>query len=251
MLIPALDLIKGQVVRLLNGDFNQQTTYHSDPVAIATEYRNAGAEYLHLVDLDGARDPAQRQFKLIGHITRSTGLPIQVGGGIRNTEDLEQLFAVGVQRVVIGSLAVTQPELVREWFNRFGPEAIVLALDVNINANGERLLATHGWQQASATTLESCLEGFLAVGCRHVLCTDISRDGTLAGSHVELYAELKQQFPTAQWQASGGVASLNDLTALKAVQCDSVILGKALLTHQFTLTEALQCWTNASSPVSM
>lgn len=242
MLIPALDLINGQVVRLINGDFNQQTTYHTDPIAIAIEYRNAGAEYLHLVDLDGARDPAKRQFELIGNITRATGLPIQVGGGIRSTADIEQLLAVGVQRVVIGSLAVTQPELVRQWFERFGAEAIVLALDVNINDKGERLLATHGWQQASSMSLETCLQGFLEVGCRHVLCTDISRDGTLTGSHVELYADLKQQFPMVQWQASGGVASLTELTALKAVQCDSVILGKALLTEQFTLTEALQCW---------
>ncbi|HLV47474.1 MAG TPA: 1-(5-phosphoribosyl)-5-[(5-phosphoribosylamino)methylideneamino]imidazole-4-carboxamide isomerase [Aliidiomarina sp.] len=242
MLIPALDLINGQVVRLINGDFNQQTTYHTDPIAIAIEYRNAGAEYLHLVDLDGARDPGKRQFELIGNITRATGLPIQVGGGIRSTADIEQLLAVGVQRVVIGSLAVTQPELVRQWFERFGAEAIVLALDVNINDKGERLLATHGWQQASSMSLETCLQGFLEVGCRHVLCTDISRDGTLTGSHVELYADLKQQFPMVQWQASGGVASLTELTALKAVQCDSVILGKALLTEQFTLTEALQCW---------
>lgn len=251
MLIPALDLIAGQVVRLVHGDFNQQTTYHSDPIAIATEYRNAGADYLHIVDLDGARDPAQRQTELISQMARETGLPIQVGGGIRTYQDIEQLLAAGVKRVVIGSLAVTQPELVRQWFARFGPEAIVLALDVNINAKGERLLATHGWQQESTVTLERCLAEFIDVGCRHVLCTDISRDGTLSGSHVALYADLKQRYPAVRWQASGGVANLNDLSALKSVHCDSVILGKALLTNQFTLTEALQCWNNASSPVSM
>lgn len=251
MLIPALDLIDGQVVRLLHGDFNQQTTYHNDPIAIAQEYSQAGADYLHLVDLDGARDPAQRQVALIRDLVRTTKLPVQVGGGIRTACDIEHLLDAGVRRVVIGSLAVTQPQRVQEWFQLFGSEAIVLALDVNIDTQGNRFLATHGWQQASTVTLEACLQTYLDHDCRHVLCTDIGRDGTLAGSHIELYADLKQQFPFIQWQASGGVARLDDLIALKAAQCDSVILGKALLTQQFTLTEALQCWNNASSPVSM
>ncbi|MCC5855449.1 MAG: 1-(5-phosphoribosyl)-5-[(5-phosphoribosylamino)methylideneamino]imidazole-4-carboxamide isomerase [Idiomarina sp.] len=245
MLIPALDLINGEVVRLLKGDFNQQTTYHSDPVAVAQSYRDAGAEYIHLVDLDGARDPAKRQLALLQRITAETGLPVQTGGGIRTRDDVQQLLNAGIQRVVIGSLAVTEPELVMSWFQEFGPEAIVLALDVNIDEHGQRWLATHGWQSHSEVTLEQCLERFVAIGCRHVLCTDISRDGTLAGSHVALYDDLKQRFPEVVWQASGGVASLDDLVQLKAANCDSVILGKALLTGQFSLEEALACWQNA------
>ena len=245
MLIPALDLINGQVVRLLKGDFNQQTVYHNNPVEVAQSYQRAGAEYIHLVDLDGARDPNQRQLKLLTRITEETGLPVQTGGGVRTRRDVEQLLAGGVKRVVIGSLAVTDPRTVLAWMNTFGPEAIVLALDVNIDKHGERWLATHGWQQQSSVTLEACLQPFVAEGCTHVLCTDISRDGTLAGSHVELYRALKQDFPTVQWQASGGVASLNDLTALKAANCDSVILGKALLTQQFTLEDALACWAQS------
>lgn len=245
MLIPALDLIQGQVVRLLKGDFNQQTVYHHEPIKIAQSYADAGAEYLHLVDLDGARDPNKRQLALLAEITEKTGLPVQTGGGIRTRRDVEQLLKQGIKRVVIGSLAVTEPRTVLGWIQEFGPEAIVLALDVNIDEQGQRWLATHGWQQQSTVTLEDCLTPFVDAGCRHVLCTDISRDGTLAGSHVELYQALKRDFPEVVWQASGGVAGLNDLTALKAVNCDSVILGKALLTNQFTLAEALECWRQA------
>ncbi|EGN74420.1 phosphoribosylformimino-5-aminoimidazole carboxamide ribotide isomerase [Idiomarina sp. A28L] len=245
MLIPALDLIDGQVVRLLKGDFAQQTTYHSNPVAVACQYRDSGAEYIHLVDLDGARDPAKRQLALLTEITKVSGLPVQTGGGIRTKADVEQLLAAGVKRAVIGSKAVKDPETVLAWLDEFGPEAIVLALDINIDAEGNRWLATEGWQENSSVTLDALLQQYIERGLRHVLCTDISRDGTLSGSNVPLYAELKRQYPNIVWQASGGVAGLNDLIALKAEQCDSVILGKALLTGKFTLEEAITCWQNA------
>lgn len=251
MLIPALDIIDGQVVRLIKGDFNQQTNYHSDPIAVARDYQTEGAEYLHLVDLDGARDPLQRQLPLITELVQQLDIPVQVGGGIRTRSDVEQLLAAGVARVVIGSTAVNQPTLVKEWFQSFGSERLVLALDVNINNQGQLMLATNGWQNTSQQQLETCLQAYVEVGCQHVLCTDISRDGMLQGSNVAMYRTLKQTFPTVQWQASGGVASLTELTTLKAAQCDSVILGKSLLTNTFTLPEALACWTNASSPVSM
>ncbi|RUO40585.1 1-(5-phosphoribosyl)-5-[(5-phosphoribosylamino)methylideneamino]imidazole-4-carboxamide isomerase [Aliidiomarina taiwanensis] len=251
MLIPALDIIEGQVVRLQKGDFNQQTNYHSDPVAVARDYQAQGADYLHLVDLDGARAPKLRQLALITQLVQQLDIPVQVGGGVRHREDIQQLLAAGVARVVIGSTAVNQPTLVKEWFQEFGGERLVLALDVNINQQGQRMLATHGWQTTSQQQLEPCLQAYLDVGCQHVLCTDISRDGMLQGSNVALYQELKQAFPSIQWQASGGVASLAELTELQAAQCDSVILGKSLLTNTFTLAEALACWNNASSPVSM
>ncbi|RUO35345.1 1-(5-phosphoribosyl)-5-[(5-phosphoribosylamino)methylideneamino]imidazole-4-carboxamide isomerase [Aliidiomarina sanyensis] len=245
MLIPALDLIDGQVVRLYQGDFKQQTTYDADPVAVACRYRDAGAEVLHLVDLDGARDVTKRQLPLLKAITEATGLPIQTGGGIRTREDLVDLFDAGVQRAVIGSKAVQDPETVYAWLNEFGPEAIVLALDIMIDAEGQRWLATHGWQEKSSVTLDALMTGYRQRGLKHVLCTDISKDGTLQGPNVALYRDLKQAYPEIIWQASGGVAALHDLTELAAVQCDSVILGKALLTGQFTLQEALQCWQNA------
>lgn len=245
MIIPALDLIDGRVVRLYQGDFEQKTEYSFDPVKQAKSYRAAGAEWLHLVDLDGAKDPAKRQQQLLQKITKESGLRCQAGGGIRTQADLEQLFAAGIERAVIGSTAVSSPELVRHWFTEYGGDAIVLALDVNINQQGQAMVATHGWQQTSQLTLDSVLQRYLDVGCRHVLCTDISKDGTLSGSNVELYRRYKALYPEVIWQASGGVSSLQDLVDLKQVNCDSAILGKSLLTAQFDLTEALQCWQNA------
>jgi len=245
MLIPALDLINGEVVRLQQGDFARQTTYSSNPLTLVNAYEEAGAQWLHLVDLDGARDTSKRQLELLKKITSNTNMNVQVGGGIRTQHDLEQLFAAGVQRAVVGSVAVREPKLVQHWLQDFGPDAIVLALDVNIDDQGVAYVATHGWQETSNTTLTELIDGYLPFGLRHVLCTDISRDGMLTGTNVALYEQLKQQYPQLQLQASGGVASLDDLTALQAINCDSVILGKALLTGKFTLTEALQCWPNA------
>ncbi|WP_404399731.1 1-(5-phosphoribosyl)-5-[(5-phosphoribosylamino)methylideneamino]imidazole-4-carboxamide isomerase [Idiomarina seosinensis] len=245
MLIPALDLIDGRVVRLFQGDFGQKTEYDLDPLQQAQYYHQQGAEWLHLVDLDGAKDPLKRQQQLLADITRLSGLRCQAGGGIRNEDDLEQLFKAGIERVVIGSTAVNSPQTVRGWLSHYGPDAIVLALDVNINSEGQAMVATHGWQQQSTLTLDNVLERYLDVGCRHVLCTDISKDGTLTGSNVELYRRYKARYPNIAWQASGGVSSLADLAELKAAQCDSVILGKSLLTGQFELQEALACWQNA------
>lgn len=245
MLIPALDLIAGNVVRLQQGDFARQTTFASDPLPLVQAYQDAGAQYLHLVDLDGARDPAQRQTELLRRIAHSTSMTVQVGGGLRSRDDLEQLFDAGVKRAVIGSLAVKQPQLVQAWLNDYGADAIVLALDVNIAANGEAYVATHGWLETSNLTLSQLIETFAADGLRHVLCTDISRDGMLSGSNIALYAELKQRYPQLLVQASGGIASLDDLRQLQAVGCDAAVLGKALLTGQFTLEEALACWPAA------
>lgn len=245
MLIPALDLINGEVVRLQQGDFARQTTFHNDPVAVACDYQQAGAEFLHIVDLDGARDPAKRQLELITRMQQQSGLRVQTGGGIRTRDDIASLLATGVERVVVGSSAVKDPELAAAWLREFGSDAIVLALDINIDDNGNRWLATHGWQSQSDTRIEDLLNALIPAGCRHVLCTDISRDGMLNGPNVELYASLKADFPDIIWQASGGVSGLHDLRDLKAINCDSVILGKALLTGQFTLQEATQCWQNA------
>lgn len=245
MLIPALDLINGEVVRLQQGDFAQQTTYNSDPVAVACAYQAAGAEFLHIVDLDGARDPANRQLALIHRMQQESGLRTQTGGGIRSREDIASLLDAGVERVVVGSSAVKDPALAASWLNEFGSDAIVLALDLNIDAEGQRWLATHGWQEQSDLRIEDLLAQLIPAGCKHVLCTDISRDGMLSGPNVELYRDLKKDFPQIVWQASGGVAKLTDLEELQAVNCDSVILGKSLLTGQFTLEEATQCWQNA------
>ena len=242
MIIPAIDLIDGSVVRLYQGDYDQKTEYSLDPVDVVKDYASQGAQWLHIVDLTGAKDTSKRQLSLISKMVATNLMQFQAGGGIRNQADVEQLLSIGVKRVVIGSLAVKQPELVKSWVEQYGPEAIVLALDVNIDNAGNKIIATHGWQEASGVALEALLEDFLAVGAKHVLCTDISKDGTLAGANKQLYKEMKAQFPTVQWQASGGIGSLDDIAALKPTNVDGVILGRALLEGKFTVKEAIECW---------
>ncbi|MBC3764690.1 1-(5-phosphoribosyl)-5-[(5-phosphoribosylamino)methylideneamino]imidazole-4-carboxamide isomerase [Neptunicella marina] len=242
MIIPAIDLIEGKVVRLYQGDYGQKTEYQLDPVEVVNQYAAAGASWLHIVDLTGAKDTDKRQLKLIGEMVATGKMQFQAGGGIRSQADVEQLLETGVSRVVIGSVAVKQPELVKSWFTQYGADKIVLALDVNIDANGNKMIATHGWQQDSGVGLEALLSDFLEVGARHVLCTDISRDGTLKGANAELYAQMTEQFPSVGWQASGGIGSLEDINALKPTKVAGVILGRALLEGKFTLEQAIQNW---------
>ena len=193
-IIPALDLIDGHVVRLHQGDYAQQTTYSDNPIEQFASYIQQGAQQLHLVDLTGAKDPSKRQTALIGKIIAATQSKIQVGGGIRTEQDVADLLAVGVNRVVIDSTAVTQPDMLQGWFNKYGAEKFVLALDVRIE-NGQKLVAIKGWQEASGVLLEEVIEDYQNVGLRHVLCTDISRDGTLEGSNIDLYREICAQYP--------------------------------------------------------
>lgn len=242
MIIPAIDLIDGSVVRLYQGDYQQQTQYQLDPVEVVHNYADQGADWLHIVDLTGAKHTEQRQLELISRMVATQRMQFQAGGGIRSEQDVSQLLEIGVKRVVIGSLAVKQPELVKSWFNTYGSASIVLALDVNIDEQGNKMIATHGWQQSSGVELESLLEDFLTVGATHVLCTDISRDGTLQGANAELYQQMSEQFPSVQWQASGGIGSLQDIRNLKPSRVSGVILGRALLEGKFTLKEAIQCW---------
>ncbi len=204
IIIPALDLINGEVVRLHQGDYAKQTTYSDNPIEQFAAYVKQGAEQLHLVDLTGAKDPQARQTALIGKIIEATQCPVQVGGGIRSEKDVADLLNVGANRVVVGSTAIKQPQMVKAWFEKYGAEKFVLALDINI-VEGRKLIAIHGWQETSDLTLEQVIEDFSTVGLQHVLCTDISKDGTLSGSNVALYREICQKYPTIQFQSSGGL----------------------------------------------
>ncbi|PSU32459.1 1-(5-phosphoribosyl)-5-[(5-phosphoribosylamino)methylideneamino]imidazole-4-carboxamide isomerase [Photobacterium lutimaris] len=242
MIIPALDLIDGQVVRLFQGDYGKVTEYKVDPAEQFNLYHQAGAGWLHLVDLTGAKDTAARQLGLISKLLASTPANIQIGGGVRTEQDVADLINAGAQRVVIGSTAVKQPELVKSWMEKYGPERIVLALDINIDAEGKRNVAVSGWQEDSGVTIEALLDDFLTVGLKHVLCTDISRDGTLEGSNVELYQDLCALYPQVQFQSSGGIGSLNDIAALKGSGVAGVIVGRALLDGKFTAEQAFACW---------
>jgi phosphoribosylformimino-5-aminoimidazole carboxamide ribotide isomerase len=241
VIIPAIDLIGGRVVRLLKGDYGQKTEYSWTPQERYDLYVAEGARQLHLVDLDGAKDPSKRQQEVIGSLIRNTPVPVQVGGGIRSESDVADLLAAGASRVVIGSLAVREPDLVGAWMAKYGPEHIVLALDVNVR-DGKRLIAVSGWQQDSGVTIEEIIRRYQDRGLRHVLCTDISRDGTLRGSNVDLYRDLSREYPDIAFQASGGIGSLADVEALKGTGVSGVILGRSLLEGKLTVKEAVACW---------
>ncbi len=240
IIYPAIDLIDGDIVRLHKGDFDQKTTYGSNPVEVACAFRGAGAEWLHLVDLDGAKNPHNRQINLITEIISKSGLKVQTGGGIRSREDIVKLIGAGASRIVLGSLAVREPNLVQEFFDEFGPERICLAADV-IGGDPENSkecyhIAFSGWQAASGITLSDFLTEYQGAGLQHVLCTDVARDGTMSGCNNALYVSIKEMFPSIQLQASGGVRSLDDVASLNT---DGVIIGKAIYEGIFSVNEAL------------
>ncbi len=245
MIIPAIDLIDGKVVRLYQGDYGQKTEYSADPQGRFDDYVAQGATQLHLVDLDGAKDSTKRQLTVIRALLAQTKAPVQIGGGVRTEQDVKDLLDAGANRVVIGSTAVKNPEMVAGWIEKYGAEKIVLALDINIDAEGNRKIAVAGWQEDSGVTIEALLAHYLPIGLQHVLCTDISRDGTLKGSNVALYRDLAAQFPQINWQASGGIGGIEDIEALKGSGVGGVILGRSLLEGKFTVAEAISCWQDA------
>ncbi|WNO61376.1 1-(5-phosphoribosyl)-5-[(5-phosphoribosylamino)methylideneamino]imidazole-4-carboxamide isomerase [Rheinheimera sp. MMS21-TC3] len=244
MIIPAIDLIDGNVVRLYQGRYDNSTEYNVSALSLRNQYAEQGATWLHLVDLAGAKDAQQRQLNLLQQLMTASPINIQVGGGVRSEQDVIDLLQAGASRVVIGSLAIRKPALVRQWLQKYGSDKIVLALDVAINEQGEKTLPSHGWIEQSSVTLEQVLTDYITAGAKHVLCTDISKDGTLTGSNVSLYKELTAAYPQIQWQASGGIGQLDDIKALIGSGVAGVILGRSLLEGKFSLTEAIQCWQN-------
>ncbi len=235
ILYPAIDLIDGKCVRLFKGDFEQKTTYDVSPFDVLDTYKNEGAHWVHIVDLDGARNSDNRQRKLISEIAKKSGLKIQTGGGVRSMEDVETLLSLGVLRVVIGSMAVQKIDETKEIIKKFGADKICIAMDV-LPRDGKFYVAVHGWQEGSDVLLEDLIKDYQQVGLRHVLCTDISKDGTMTGCNFDLYETLNAQFPEIEFQASGGVHALKDLEKLNT---GGVIVGKALYENVFTVREAL------------
>lgn len=236
-LIPAIDLRGGHVVRLLHGDFGQETKYLVPPGELYERYVSLGARRLHVVDLDGARDGERSNRDAIAQLAARGTLALQVGGGLRTDAAVEELFACGVKRAVIGSLAATDPERVAGWIEQHGPECIVLALDVRLDADGTPRITTHGWKQQSDLTLWDAVSRYDRVGLRHVLCTDVGRDGALTGPNVALYTDAIRRFPRIQWQASGGVRDARDLGALATLNVAAAVSGKALLEDRMTREE--------------
>ncbi|MDR3385886.1 MAG: 1-(5-phosphoribosyl)-5-[(5-phosphoribosylamino)methylideneamino] imidazole-4-carboxamide isomerase [Rudaea sp.] len=237
---PAIDLREGRVVRLAQGDYARQTLYPLDPLQLACEYLAAGARWLHVVDLDGARAGQLRNLRVIMAIADS-GLALQAGGGVRDEGDLQRLFDAGVSRVVVGSVAVTEPDKVEKWILRHGPDRLCIALDTRSDDNGRWTLPVRGWTSASAMTLDELAPRYAAAGARHMLCTDIACDGMLSGPNLDLYKHLGRIAPELAMLASGGVRDAQDLCALRALGLAGAVLGRALLEGRMTLAEALSC----------
>lgn len=237
--IPAIDLRDGRVVRLRQGDYAQQTTYAPDPRELALRYLHAGAHWLHVVDLDGARSGNLENLAVIKAIA-DHGIDVQAGGGVRDEADLRRLFDVGVRRVVLGSVAIRDPEQVAGWLASFGSDRLTLALDTRRVGN-DWLLPSEGWTRMEAATLEELASWYAERGARHLLCTDIERDGMLTGFNLELYRYLADHVPELALQASGGVRSVADIRAAREAGAKAVILGRALLEGRFSLEDALAC----------
>lgn len=247
-LIPSIDLRGGVCVRLLQGDFARETRYETDARTLLARYRELGALWLHVVDLDGARDGTQGNHSLIRSLAQESSegsLQLQVGGGVRTRGSVDVLLELGVARVVVGSAAVEQPREVATWLQRHGPDRICLAFDVRVDAGGVPRVQTRGWQEATAVTVWDAVAEFTGAGVRHVLCTDIARDGALSGPNIELYAEARRRFPAIEWQASGGIAAGADLRALAGTGVAAAISGKALLEQRIPIEELRPFLPNA------
>jgi phosphoribosylformimino-5-aminoimidazole carboxamide ribotide isomerase len=240
LLIPSIDLRGGLCVRLLRGDFKQETVYDLDPRELVRRYRDAGARWLHLVDLDGARDGTLANRRLILELATTPGLQLQVGGGIRSLDVVEALLDGGVARVVVGSAAIENPDEVARWLQRLGPERLCLAFDVRVR-DDVPLVQTRGWTQSSAMSLWDAVALYEPLGLRHVLCTDVDRDGAMEGPATALYRESLARHPGIAWQASGGVRGASDLGELRALGMTAAISGKALLEGALA-DDALRAW---------
>lgn len=239
-IVPAIDLRNGHVVRLRQGDYARERRYAVDAIALAYSHAQAGARWLHMVDLDGARSGEFANLRTIEAIARAELLAVQAGGGVRDEAGVQRLFDAGVARAVVGSIALRDPEVVERWIARFGAERIVIALDARC-VGGVWKLPSAGWTQDEAATLDDLAPRFAGAGARHVLCTDIARDGMLSGPNLALYAHLRRIAPSLSLIASGGIRDIADLQALRASGIAAAVLGRSLLDGTLDLAEALAC----------
>ncbi|MEA9914602.1 1-(5-phosphoribosyl)-5-[(5-phosphoribosylamino)methylideneamino]imidazole-4-carboxamide isomerase [Xanthomonas campestris pv. raphani] len=238
---PALDIRDGRVVRLLQGDYARETRYGDDVLPRAQAFADAGAQWMHLVDLDAAKAGGYTLAPLLGQISRQTGLQVQTGGGVRSREDVARILDAGAARVVVGSLAVRDSATVIGWLQEFGTDRLTIALDTRQDAAGVWQLPVHGWTEPAEATLDQLATQYAQAGLQHLLCTDIARDGMLSGPNMGLYAHLRALAPQLQVQVSGGARNLADVAAAKAAGCAGIVLGKALLEGHLDLKDALAC----------
>ena len=232
-LIPAIDIINGQCVRLTKGDYDQKTVY-GNPLDMALEFERIGYKRLHVVDLDGAKSKHIVNDAVLREITSQTNLVVDFGGGIKTDEDLEKAFAAGASMVTVGSIAVTQPELFMGWLEKYGAERMILGADVR---NGK--ISINGWKEDSSEDLLPFLQKYIDAGVKNVLCTEISKDGTLAGPAIELYREVMEAYPELHLIASGGVSSMEDFKALDQAGIPAVVFGKAIYEGRIDLRQLI------------
>lgn len=219
-------------MRLTQGDYAQQKTYHEDPLEVARSFEGAGLSYLHLVDLDGAKAGKVTNWSVVENITRHTRLEVDFGGGIKTEAEIERLLALGVKQVNLGSIAVKAEELVAGWIRKFGADKIILSADVK-----DEQVAIHGWQHNSNVMLSDFIARYLGHGIRYITCTDIRTDGMLTGPNTGLYQKILKEFPQVKLIASGGVSGSSDLNDLRETGVDGVIIGKAIYEGKIMLSE--------------
>ncbi len=238
-IIPAIDIIGGECVRLTQGDYGRKTTYFKDPAEVAARYESIGLRRIHLVDLDGAKASAPANLKVLERVAARTGLDIQWGGGIKSADSLRAVLESGANRAICGSVAVTDPEAFAEWLAGFGPDHVILGADVR-----DGKVATHGWLRESELGVEELIDRFAPCGLNQVICTDISKDGMLQGPSFGMYGRLQTRYSVINITVSGGVGSLDDILKLNDMGLRSVIVGKAIYEGRITLKELETCLRN-------
>lgn len=231
-LIPAIDLINGQCVRLTKGDYEQKKVYDNNPAEVAKQFEKLGFKRLHVVDLDGAKSKHIVNDNVLRAITSQTSLVVDFGGGIKSEEDIEKAFSAGASMVTVGSVAITNPDLFMQWVDKYGADKLILGADVR---NG--MISINGWKEDSAEELMPFLKQYVDKGVKNVLCTEISKDGTLQGPAIELYKEVMATYPGLHLIASGGVSCNQDITELEAAGIPAVVFGKAFYEGKIKVEE--------------
>ena len=231
-IIPAIDIIEGKCVRLTHGDFNRKTIYNEKPLEVALAFEDAGLGRLHLVDLDGAKAGAVRNWRVLEMIAGKTSLVIDFGGGIKSEKDVEIILNAGARMAAVGSIAVKEPDVFSSWLKRFGAATFLLGADVR-----DAMITISGWLEATEISVYDFITDYTAKGITQVFCTDVSKDGALEGPSLELYREIITRFPQLHLIASGGVSSFDDLLRLRELGCSGAIIGKAIYEGRLTLPE--------------
>jgi len=231
-IIPAIDIINGKCVRLTQGDFSKMKVYKGDPLDVAMEFQHADFEYLHLIDLDGAKKGKVVNWKIISELQEKTALLIDFGGGVKSESDVEQLLELDISQINIGSMAIKEPQTFIDWLHKYGADNFILGADV-----WDENIMIHGWLESSDLRLFELVQNYMDHGLKYLTCTDIKADGMLSGPNFELYEKLRTRFPTLKITASGGISSLEDLDRLKALSIDGAIIGKAIYEQKLKLED--------------